>query len=109
VTTVSNTPVPPKVVSPKSNITSDSVGGSAGYARPTAGGNATGQNTPAPAGVIPGPDAYRPHLPGNVDPNPTISGAAIVRPTSQPDATGHPAGDTSGGGTVGDSGPGLGQ
>lgn len=102
--TVSNTPVPPKTVTPKSNITSDSVGGSAGYARPTAGGNAAGQNTPAPAGVIPGPDAYRPSLAGNAFTNPTISGAAIVAPVAQPNATGAPESSTDGG-TVGTSKP----
>jgi hypothetical protein len=102
-------PIGKSVVAPKSNIISDSVGGSAGYARPTPGGNATGQNTPAPAGVVPGPDVYRPNLAGNVDPNPTISGAAIVAPVAQPDATGHPANAAGSKGTVGDSGPGLGQ
>lgn len=34
-------------------------------------------------------------------------GATIIM--AQPDATGHPEGDISGGGTVGNSGPGLGQ
>jgi hypothetical protein len=113
--TVSKIPVAPKVVSPKSNITSDQ---GANYGRPTSGGppvagksegNPNSSGAGVAPGVIPGAEAYRPNLAGNVDPNPTISGAAIVRPTSQPDATGHPAGDTSGGGTVGDSGPGLGQ
>jgi hypothetical protein len=109
-TTVSNKPEPPKRITPM--LVSDSLSGN--YARPTAGGNRAG-GTPeggssnAPAGVVPGPDAYRPNLAGNVDPNPTISGAAIVAPVAQPDATGHPANAAGSKGTVGDSGPGLGQ
>jgi hypothetical protein len=123
--TVSPKPVPPKVVKPLSlgAITSDSVGGSAGYARPTAGNNAApagsalgpGSTAPdAPAGVIPGADAYSPNLAGNP---PNIGGtqtgpdfghgATIV----VPDSGDRPSGGKQGAdkGTVGDSGPGLGQ
>ena len=101
-------------ITPPSNITSDSVGGSAGYGRPSAGGNVTGQDVNgkpvgAPPAVIPGPDAYRPNLAGNVPASVNISGAAIVAPVSQPDATGHPAQSAGSKGTAGDSGPGLGQ
>jgi hypothetical protein len=87
--TVSNVPVPPKNVTPKSNITSDSAGGSAGYARPTAGGNVTGDAAVAP-GVIPdGATAYSapagaPVSTGDTQAGPDIgSGATIV---SQSDA-----------------------
>jgi hypothetical protein len=111
--TVSNTPVPPKTVAPKSNITSDSVGKDY-WNKPTQGGNSAGQTVngrpvDVPPGVVPGAGAYSPNLAGNAFSNPTIDGAKIVANNAQPDATGHPAGDTSGGGTVGDSGPGLGQ
>jgi len=45
---------------------------------------------------------------GNTQVGPNFGhGATIIM--AQPDATGHPASDTAGGGTVGDSGKGLGQ
>ncbi len=74
-------PVGKPVVKPASNIVSDSVGGSAGYARPTAGGNAAGQD---------------------INGKPVDAHAAVV-----PDAT--PRIIPVSGGTAGDSGPGLGQ
>ena len=57
-TTVSKDPVPPKDIPAVSHIVSDSNGGSAGYARPTAGGNAAGKDVAgnpvdAPPGRVP--------------------------------------------------------
>lgn len=123
-TTVSKTPVAPKMGSPPNggkpgafNIVTDSNSPTANaYSRPTAGGNASGPadgplgTAPArpPAGVVPGPEAYRPPTPGPATAGGTQagadigSGATIIK--GQPDATGHPASET-GGGTVGDSGP----
>jgi hypothetical protein len=106
VTTVSNTPEPPKAVTPKAAPPERH-----DYGRPPSGGppvaGKSEGNPPggdAPPGIVPGMDAYRLNLAGNAFPNPMIDGAKIVAVTAQPDATGHPAADTSGGGTVGDSG-----
>ena len=102
-TTVNKQPVQPKTVTGNSIPAIVNVKGN-DYSRPTAGGNATGDNVPASAGVTPGPDAYRPNLAGNAFPNPTIDGAAIVAPVARPDATGAPESATDGG-TVGTSKP----
>jgi hypothetical protein len=113
--TVSPKPVAPKVVAPKSNIVSDSVGGSKGYARPTAGGNAAGGSpeggsSNAPAGATPGAGAYSPNLAGN----PPSTGATQVGPDFGhgativvPNSGDRPSGgkDAADLGTVGDSGP----
>ena len=74
------------------------------YVRPTAGGNAG----PGPAQYVePGSTINRPGNP------PTIAGPDMghgaTQIVAQPDATGHPSGDIAGGGTVGNSGQGLGQ
>ena len=96
--------------------------GSHAYGRPTAGNNAPLDGGPdgglglgppatdadAPPGVQPA-NPYVVNMLGNQFPNPDISGAAIVAPVAQPDATGHPADAAGTPGTVGDSGPGLGQ
>lgn len=74
------------------------------YVRPTAGGNASGDVYAAPH-EVPGPDAYTPpapSAPANAGPS---FGHGATQIVAQPDATGHPHGDTAGGGTVGDSGP----
>jgi hypothetical protein len=105
-TTISNKPVAAKVVTPKAAPPRFD------YGRPTNGGQPVAGksegNPPAnpTAGPTPG---YSISMSGNVDPNPTISGAAIVAPVAQPDATGHPAISAGSKGTVGESGPGLGQ
>lgn len=72
------------------------------YVRPTAGGNAAGSATDAAAGPTP---AYSISMAGNAPTGagPDVGhGATII--VAQPDATGHPAGDAQGGGTVGNSG-----
>ncbi len=86
------------------------------YGRPTAGNNSEpggsqlgpGASAPdAPAGAVPG---YAINLAGadvgvgnTQTADEVFQGTTLIVP--QPDATGHPLGDTSGGGTVGDSGP----
>ncbi len=99
---------------PANNAQTLTIGdGSGMYARPTAGGAAVGNNQgagpgPAPgysismAGVTPGSDGTG----AQVGPNMGHGATMIV---AQPDATGHPSGDIAGGGTVGNSGSGLGQ
>src|SRR5439155_22645236 len=76
------------------------------YGRMSAGGNATGDAGDAPAGAVPGyavdMDGEPPDT-GGTQTGPDIGhGATQVVP--EPGATGL-AGDASGGGTVGDSGP----
>ncbi|SRR5713226_5629604 len=83
-----------------------------GYGRPTAGGNQVSGNElggsgNVPAGPVPG---YAIDWNGGaVSVGGTQAGADIGSGTTivagQPDATGHAVSDTSGGGTVGDSGP----
>lgn len=72
------------------------------YVRPTAGGNAAGTAGDAPAGPTPG---YAVNMAGNAPAGggPDM-GHGATQIVSQPDATGHPAGDAVGGGTVGNSG-----
>lgn len=78
------------------------------YARPTAGYNASGDAAVA-SGVTPGysinPSGAAPST-GGTQVGSDFQGATQI--VAQPDATGHPSSET-GGGTVGDSGPGLGQ
>lgn len=104
------------------------------YVRPTAGGNRSGQASgplgtapdAPPAGNVPA-NPIKDSLSGAVnDPSyqmanpgadPSVGGTqtgpnfghGATQIVAQPDATGHPAGDISGGGTVGNSGKGLGQ
>ncbi len=98
--------------------------GSHAYGRPTAGNNAdtvtsadgggtvgpSATDSDAPAGAIPDiASAYAVNWAGApVDTGDTQTGPNIghgaTQLVPQPDATGHPAGDASGGGTVGDSG-----
>lgn len=108
-TTVPKAGDPPPANNAKTTIVSDSKSGN--YGRPTAGGNVAG-GTPeggssnAPAGPTPGYAVNWSGAPvstGGTQTGADIgSGATII--AGQPDATGHPAGDASGGGTVGDSG-----
>ncbi len=77
------------------------------YGRLSPGGNAVGQAGDAPAGVVPG---YAINWPGadvgtggTQTASEVFQGSTLIVP--QPDATGHPFGDITGGGTVGDSGP----
>ena len=108
--TVPKADTPPPANNAKTTLVSDA--GSHGYRRPTAGGNAQGGtieggSSSAPAG--PTPDYSISMSGGPVSAGGTqtagvvFNGATLV--VAQPDATGHPKGDTSGGGTVGDSGP----
>jgi hypothetical protein len=82
------------------------------YSRPTAGGNATGDAQTAP-GVIPGAGAYAapaaaPVSTGGTQVGPDFGhGATIVIPDSGDRPSGGKADANKG--TVGDSGPGLGQ
>jgi hypothetical protein len=111
-TTVPKSDTPP----PANNAKTLTLSGSAGlYVRPTSGGAPQAGNpagTPGPTagpGVIPdSATAYRPPMPsapsfGGYQVGADVgSGATII--AGQPDATGHPDSDLSGGGTVGDSG-----
>lgn len=71
------------------------------YVRPTAGGNASGDAAVAP-GAVPGSGAYSAPSPAGTGTPDMGHGATQI--VAQPDATGHPAGDAMGGGTVGNSG-----
>src|SRR5438552_15132538 len=108
-TTVPKSDTPPPANNAQTKLVSDAMSGN--YGRPTAGGNAVGGrpeggSSPAPAGSIPG---YAVNWSGNAPATGGYQVGADIGPgatiiAGQPDATGHPAGDTSGGGTVGDSG-----
>jgi hypothetical protein len=78
VTTVSNVPVPPKNVTPQSHVSPQGND----YSRPSAGGNAAGQDVSgrpvdAPPGVIPPASVYHPNLAGNAPDNPITNPGVI--------------------------------
>jgi hypothetical protein len=110
VSTVSNQPVPPKNVTPKSNIT----GGTGGnYGRPTSGGppvagksEGNAPTSSAAPGVIPGYDFSKLGAPvstGGTQAGPDIgAGATPVGPTGDRPSGGKADANL---GTVGDSGP----
>jgi hypothetical protein len=78
VSTVSNVPVAPKTVSPKSNITSGLGGAKSGiYAHPSSAGTESQGGRDTPPGVTPGPDAYHPNLAGNAPANPITNPGVI--------------------------------
>ena len=108
--TVPKADTPPPANNAKTLLVSDA--GSHGYRRPTAGGNAQGGapeggSSNAPTGTTPGYSISMSGAPVSVGNTQTagvvFEGSTLIVP--QPDATGHPKGDISGGGTVGDSGP----
>ena len=101
---------------PANNAKTLTLTGSAGmYGRPTSGGppvagkqEGNAPTSGAPSDPIPGMSAYIPPPPAPVTAGGTQAGADVGHGATivagQPDATGHPSGDISGGGTVGDSG-----
>ena len=110
-TTVPKSDTPPPANNAQTKLVSDAMSGN--YGRPASGGAPTEgrpQGTPGPTA---GPASNLPGYAINWAGNPPStggtqvgadvgSGATIL--AGQPDATGHPTGDVSGGGTVGDSG-----
>lgn len=112
-TTVPKAGDPAPANNAKTLTVSDAMSGN--YGRPASGGApvAGKQEGNAPASVAPGvipnsATAYSPPPPAPVTAASTQAGADVGSGTTiiagQPDATGHPIGDISGGGTVGDSG-----
>ena len=100
--TVKNTPEPPKDVRPKPFPQRTDYGRPASGGAPIAGKPEGNPPASPPAGVVPGPEAYRPSLAGNAFSNPSIDGARLVHPDSgDRPSGGKPGADL---GTVGDSG-----
>ena len=103
-TTVKNTPEPPKRVTPKAFPPRTEYGRPASGGPPIAGKSEGNPPASPPPGVVPGPEAYRPNLAGNAFPNSSINvdGARLVHPDSgnMPSGGKHSADR----GTVGDSG-----
>lgn len=106
--TVPNSGTPAPANNAKTLTISDSMSGN--YGRPASGGPPVPgkQEGIAPtSGAGPGPTpAYQISMAGAAPTNGgSDMGHGATQIVAQPDATGHPSGDASGGGTVGDSGP----
>ncbi len=110
-TTVPKAGDPPPANNAQTKTVSDAMSGN--YRRPASGGPPEAGNSAGTPGPTAGPATNLPGYAINWAGNPPStggtqvgedvgSGATII--AGQPDATGHPASDASGGGTVGDSG-----